>query len=167
MNIAVTAAAIVKKVLEFLASNKKGRKFLGYTIGIVLFLVLLPMIVLLGLFGWMSGGNAVEIPNVIQQQVQAQYAEQYPEHAEALEKISDIFGTYGQAKNVGLAQMIYIGSALPDCNTDDTFYTDYVECFVNVTAEKTLTDNITEAFGISFSAKDADNINSIYKKTEV
>lgn len=132
-----------------------------------MFIVLLPLIVLAALFGWMSGGESVEPPNAIQQQIQKQYAEQYPEHAEALEKTAGVFGTYGQAANVGLAQLIYISSELPEHNTDDSFYTDYAECFQNVTAEKTLTENITEAFGVSFSEKDAESINTAYKQTQV
>lgn len=164
---AVTVAVVAKKVLELLASNKEGRKFLGYVIGIALFLVLLPLIVLVALFGWMSGGSdAVQIPNIVEQQLQAQYAEQYPEHAVALEKISSVFGSYGLAGDVSLAQMIYISSTLPDSNSDDTFYTAYADCFLNVTAENTLTDNITEAFGVSFSDEDKGVIDAKIINTE-
>lgn len=164
---AVTVAVVAKKVLEILASNKEGRKFLGYVLGIALFLVLLPLIVLVALFGWMSGGSdAVEIPNIVEQQLQAQYAEQYPEHAEALGKISSVFGTYGLSGDVSLAQMIYISSSLPDSNADDTFYTDYADCFLNVSGEKSLTDNITEAFGVTFSDEDKKIINAKLIDTE-
>ena len=51
----------VKKIIEILVGDKKGRKFLGYVIGIALFIVLLPLIVVLGLFGWMSNGLTVEL----------------------------------------------------------------------------------------------------------
>ena len=50
----VTVGTVLKKVAEAVASNKKGRKAIGYTIGIAAFLLLLPMIVVAGLFGWMS-----------------------------------------------------------------------------------------------------------------
>ena len=56
----VTVGTILKKVAETVATNKKGRKAIGYTVGIVIFLLLLPMIVIAGLFGWM-GRNDVEI----------------------------------------------------------------------------------------------------------
>lgn len=58
MSIAVGTA--LKKVAEAVASSKKGRKAIGYTIGITVFLLLLPMIVVAGLFGWM-GRSDVEI----------------------------------------------------------------------------------------------------------
>ena len=51
---------VALKVLQFLVGDKKGRKFLGYVIGITLFIVLLPVIAIYGLFGWMSGGEVAE-----------------------------------------------------------------------------------------------------------
>ena len=56
----VAVGTVLKKVAEAVASNKKGRKAIGYTIGIAAFLLLLPMIVVAGLFGWM-GRSDVEI----------------------------------------------------------------------------------------------------------
>lgn len=52
-----TIAAVAKKVLAILLGDKKGRKFLLYVVGIVLFVIFLPLIVLLGLFGWMAGAD--------------------------------------------------------------------------------------------------------------
>ena len=51
MSIAV--GTVLKKVAEAVAASKKGRKAIGYTVGIAIFLLLLPMIVVAGLFGWM------------------------------------------------------------------------------------------------------------------
>ena len=56
----VAVGTVLKKVAEAVASSKKGRKAIGYTIGITAFLLLLPMIVVTGLFGWM-GRNDIEI----------------------------------------------------------------------------------------------------------
>ena len=56
----VAVGTILKKVAETVATNKKGRKAIGYTVGIAAFLLLLPMIVVTGLFGWMGMSN-VEI----------------------------------------------------------------------------------------------------------
>ena len=57
---AVAVGTVLKKVAEVVATSKKGRKAIGYTIGIAAFLLLLPMIVITGLYGWM-GRNDVEI----------------------------------------------------------------------------------------------------------
>ena len=56
----VAVGTVLKKVVEAVAASKKGRKAIGYTVGIVIFLLLLPMIVVTGLFGWM-GRNDIEI----------------------------------------------------------------------------------------------------------
>ena len=56
----VAVGTVLKKVAEAVASSKKGRKAIGYTVGITAFLLLLPMIVIAGLFGWM-GRNDIEI----------------------------------------------------------------------------------------------------------
>ena len=65
--------------------DKKGRKFLGYTIGIVLFIALLPVIAIYGLFGWMSGNDAAgiigydavyeKLPTEIREQIDANSAQ--------------------------------------------------------------------------------------------
>ena len=56
----VAVGTVLKKIAEAVAASKKGRKAIGYTVGIVIFLLLLPMIVITGLFGWM-GRSDVEI----------------------------------------------------------------------------------------------------------
>ena len=56
----VAVGTVLKKIAEAVAASKKGRKAIGYTVGIAAFLLLLPMIVVAGLFGWM-GRNDVEI----------------------------------------------------------------------------------------------------------
>ena len=53
----VAVGTVLKKAV---VASKKGRKAIGYTIGIMAFLLLLPMIVVTGLFGWM-GRSDVEI----------------------------------------------------------------------------------------------------------
>lgn len=60
MNIAISAAVVLKKVLGVLASDEKGRHFLLYVVGITLFILMLPMIVLIGLFGYAS--DTTDIP---------------------------------------------------------------------------------------------------------
>lgn len=56
----VTVGTVLKKIAEAVAASKKGRKVIGYTVGIAAFLLLLPMIAITGLFGWM-GRSDVEI----------------------------------------------------------------------------------------------------------
>ena len=77
MDVAVwgAIAKVAKKILEVLIGDKNGRKFLGYVVGIALFVVLLPVIVLLGLFGWMAGDGGASLINydVIYSQMPSEY----------------------------------------------------------------------------------------------
>ena len=41
----VAVGTVLKKIAEAVAASKKGRKAIGYTVGIVIFLLLLPMFV--------------------------------------------------------------------------------------------------------------------------
>ena len=50
----VAVGTVLKKIAEAVAASKKGRKAIGYTVCIAAFLLLLPMIVVAGLFGWMG-----------------------------------------------------------------------------------------------------------------
>ena len=56
----VAVGTVLKKVAEAVVASKKGRKAIGYTVGIAIFLLLLPMIIVAGLFGWM-GRSDIEI----------------------------------------------------------------------------------------------------------
>ena len=74
--IGTVLAKVGKKLLTVLLGDKKGRKTLLYVTGITLVITFLPLILVLGLFGWMAGGGtdnmitpgAVynELPNEIQ-----------------------------------------------------------------------------------------------------
>ena len=76
-----TLAAIGKKVLLFLLGDKKGRKAVGYIIGIAVFLALLPLIIVMGLFHWLLGGGAE-----IREQVRKEAASAYTESVEQYEE---------------------------------------------------------------------------------
>ena len=56
----VAVGTVLKKVAEAVAASKKGRKAIGYTVCITAFLLILPLIVVTGLFGCMVK-NDVEI----------------------------------------------------------------------------------------------------------
>lgn len=70
-----TLAAIGKKTLLFLLGDKKGRKAVGYTVGIAVFLALLPLIVAMGLFHWLLGDGGAEIREQVRREVESAYTE--------------------------------------------------------------------------------------------
>ena len=70
-----TIAAIGKKALLFLLGDKKGRKAVGYTVGIAGFLALLPLIVVMGLFHWLLGDGGAEMREQVGKEIASSYTE--------------------------------------------------------------------------------------------
>ena len=77
-----TLAAIGKKALLFLLGDKKGRKAVGYTIGIAVFLALLPLIIVMGLFHWLLGDSGAEMREQVRKEVESAYTETVEQYQE-------------------------------------------------------------------------------------
>ena len=70
-----TIAAVGKKALLFLLGDKKGRKAVGYTVGIAVFLALLPLIVVMGVLHWLLGDGGAEMREQVRKETKAAYTE--------------------------------------------------------------------------------------------
>lgn len=70
-----TLAAIGKKALLILLGNKKGRKAVGYIIGIAVFLALLPLIIVMGLFHWLFGDGGAAMREQVGEETASSYTE--------------------------------------------------------------------------------------------
>ena len=70
-----TLAAIGKKALLFLLGDKKGRKAVGYTVGIAVFLALLPLIVVMGLFHWLLSDGGAKMWEQVGKEIASSYTE--------------------------------------------------------------------------------------------
>ena len=102
--------AVLKKVLAFLLGDQKGRKFLGYVIGIALVIVLLPVIAIYGLFGWMSGSDAAGIIgyDVVYENLPTEIREQIDTNSEQLAQIETVFEINGLSdQDIAKAKLIY------------------------------------------------------------
>ena len=159
-----TVAAAVKKVLTALVGNKKGRKFLGYVVGIALFIVLLPVIAIYGLFGWMSGGEVAEIVgyDAVYQNLPTEIREQINENEIQLDTIETVFRENGLASgDISKAKLIYL-SYLTDRYSEENFYQRLADCFLTVSEESDLLSNVSSAFGIDFSDADRKQFNDYF-----
>ena len=59
----------------FLLGDKKGRKAVGYTIGIAVFLALLPLFIVMGLFHWLLGDGGAEMREQVRKEIASSYTE--------------------------------------------------------------------------------------------
>ena len=160
---AITVATVAKKVVEVLASNKKGRKFLGYTVGIAIFVLCIPIIVVFCVFGWMSGtGNTVDFgPTVIDNLPGVNDASV----SDNLSTIEEVFIEYGiPTGDIHKAQMMAI-TYLRDEETGPEYYQKLVKCFTETTREKTVYDLVEEGFGVTITAEDREMLDGMYGVT--
>lgn len=160
-----TVAAVAKKVLAMVVSDKKGRKFLGYVIGITIFIVLLPVIMLAGMFGWLSGGNEITLnKDDIYKNMPLAFHEQISKLNSVCEEISEEFAEKGMTvEQINLAQSIYM-SCLVGKEESATFYDDLVRCFTEALDEKDIFDNVEKTFNVTFTERDIEQITEIFKK---
>ena len=77
-----TLAAIGKKILLVLLGDKKGRKAVGYTVGIAVFLALLPLIVVMGLFHWLLSDGGAKIRELVRKEAESAYTESVEQYKE-------------------------------------------------------------------------------------
>ena len=162
--VGAVVAKVAKKVLAILAGDKNGRKFLGYVVGIALFIVLLPVIAVYGLFGWMAGGGATEIvsPDMVYSAMPAEYRERMEQYNAELSVIETTFAECGvSGTDTSLAKTIYI-SCLIGKESEENFYQRYADCFLLQSEEQSLWDLISSAFGVSFSDEEKQQFNNLY-----
>ena len=158
---AVGKAAL--KVLQFLVGDKKGRMFLGYVIGIALFVVLIPVIAIYGLFGWMNAGEVADIVgyDAIYENLPTEVREQIDENEVQLQTIDIVFTENGLTRDdVSKAKLIYL-SYLTDKHSEENFYQRLADCFLTLREEIDLLINISSAFGIEFSDADRNQFNEV------
>ena len=164
---AVSAAAIAKKAAEVLASSEKGRKFLGYVIGIAIFVLLLPAIVLDGLFGGISGMDSsfLQAEQIISA-LPAEQQEQIKSIEDACQQIAEVFSEKGLTESdTKKAQEIYVGLLIGK-EDDESFYGNLAWCFENASEETSLYVNLASKFPISFTDKEKQYLDEKYGITK-
>lgn len=155
---------VALKVVQFLAGDKKGRKFLGYVIGITLFIFLILVIAIYGLFGWMGAGGMVDIVgyDAVYENLPTEIREQIDENDVQLQTIETVFRENDLlSTDISKAKLIYL-SYLTDKHSEENFYQMLADCFLAVSEENDLLTNISSAFGIEFSDADRNQFNEYF-----
>ena len=159
---AITIGTVVKKALELLAVNDSGRKFLGYVLCIAVFLLLLPVIVVCGLFGWMAndGGTLLlreELLNNLPEE-NAAVIEQMNTVCDTIQNVFEIKGL--SVTDERRAEAIYL-TYLVGREDDENFYNDLADCFLYANAETDVYDYVAITFGVEISEEDREIIEKI------
>ncbi len=159
---AISVAAVAKKVLEVLASNEKGRRFIGYVLGISVFILTLPMIVICGLFGWMSDDGATLI---LRQELIDNLSEDDAAVLEqmgvACDTIRAVFEIRGMSSaDERKADVIYL-SYLVEREGEENFYNKLADCFAYVDDTRSVYDWVETLFGVEIPMHDREKIEEI------
>jgi hypothetical protein len=157
-----------KKILTMLLGDKNGRKTLGCILGIAVVIVLLPIMVTVGLFGWMAGGGVTEVltHEAVYVQLPPKVQSDVAQHELQLVTIENEFANAGFSGNdISKAKTIYI-SALVGKETEDVFYQNYITCFQNANTNAELLSNVSSAFGVSFSDADRNDFENLYGENQ-
>lgn len=160
--VSATIAAVAKKILVYLLGDEKGRKTLSYSIGITLFILLLPVIATYALFGWMAKGETELLsPEMVYDNIPIEYREQIELYADELKIIETVFSEKRLTeKQTSTAKMIYV-SCLVGKETEERFYERLAECFI----EEDVLTSVSSAFGVSFSEDDIEQFEKLYGGT--
>ena len=168
MDVAVgaTIAAVAKKVLAILLGDKKGRKFLLYVVGIALFIVCIPLITLIGMFGWMAGdGGTILNKDMVLSNLPQEQQQRIATMDATCDTIVSVFKTKElDTGDQRKASAIYI-SYLVGMESGDTFYDDLANCFLNTTADKDVYDLVSETFLVVVSEEDQAKMDQLYGVT--
>lgn len=151
MVITVTVSAIAKKAVELLATNEKGQKFIRYTLGTAVFLLILPVIVILGLFGWMQGDGNTVLSNEILSGLPEETVQELSQLDDVCKTIAVTFYSYGlNEDDIKKAQEIYLEylvgyEVMPD------FYDRLGRRFADSESNEEVYSFFEEAYGIVIS----------------
>lgn len=161
---AITLAVIAKKAAELLASTKKGRKFIGYVIGIAIFIVLLPVIVLMGLFGGLSQGGEL-LGNEILSQLPPEDTAMLESMGITVTNIQTVFSQYGLTVNdAQKATEIYL-NYLVGREYEEWFYENLAGCFLNTSSYYDVYALTEMAFGVTIPSDVRQRLDELYGET--
>ena len=150
---------ILKKVAVAIVSDKKGRKWLlGVILGIT-FIILMPIIALLGIF---SGGLDLNLDGIYDK-----INEQQAKMEIVAQDIEDEMLNAGYTQQeVQEAQTLYI-FALHDEAEEDGFALRLVGCFEADQTDEELVQNVNTEFGKEITTEDFQNAVQEFRDTQV
>lgn len=147
-------AAAGKKLLVLMAGNKDGRRVLGYVIGIAVFICFLPLIAAVGLFGWISGGDAFgseykSFPQKLPEELVVQ-AERYDTVLSGIERAFN--EECLSEEDIYTAKIVFL-SYLTGREHEPEFFVRLTACFSGEAPGETLSDRLAYMFNIEVQSQ--------------
>ena len=162
---AITIGVIAKKALELLISNEKGRKFLLYTVCIILVLLMLPFILIIGMFGWMGGEGAIDLGNQVIESLPLEEQEKLQGANSVYDSIPTVFSESAlTTEDTALGKALFMGY-LFTATTYDGMVQELADCFVSATADVSVYDNFETTFGVTIDEDERAYLDEKYRST--
>ena len=162
----IAISTVVKKAAEALLNSKKGRKFLLYTVGIVLVIVLLPLIALVGLFGFFSGSEFPLDQKQIMENLSAEDQAIIAGIDKYCEDIRTTFVKRGLTESdAEKAVAIYLACLIG--MEGDTLTINLAKCFEDASDTASVYDNVAAVFSVSFTEEEKEWMDKQYGVTGV
>ena len=160
----VTLAVVAKKVAVALLTDKRTWQLIGGIVAGVALLILAPILVLMSLFG---GGNTISIDtNQIIAGLPSQVQSQIVQTDDALAAIKEEITSRELDVDTIKAQVIYIYTLAGKEQSNESFYRDYISCFIDSKDDKALFDAIEIQFGIEIPESDRAKILEYYSSLQ-
>ena len=150
---------ILKKIAVALVSDKKGRNWLLGILCGILFIIIMPIIAVLGIF---SGGIDLNMDGLFDK-VYEQQAKMEVVAAEIEEEMLNAGFTQTQVEE---AQTLYV-FALHDEGEEDGFVLRLVECFEVEQTDEELVSAVNTEFGKDIKCEDFQNAVQEFRDTQV
>ena len=161
---AITLSAAAKKIAAALASDEKGRKAIWYAIGIVIFILLIPAIVIFCLFGGMADAE-IDLNEMMNYEEIMDKGMDNQKLGEMVEKIETVFAGYElESRDIRKAQII-AAFFLKDQMAESDFLNSLAGCFLYANEDESVYDRIEDEFGIRISEKDRGRLDFVYGRS--
>lgn len=141
----VTVSVVAKKAVTALLTSKKGRRFLLYAIGIILFVVLAPVVVILYMLSWTSNPQLFD-PSSIQGWIGQDAVSQ---------EIANVFTLQGKEADILRAQVLYVCYLKDQVEISETFVEDLSGCFPEPPeSDEALLEKVEQIFQVQIEKED-------------
>jgi len=159
----ITVGLIAKKVAVALLSDKRTWKVIGSSVVVISLILLAPVIILMSLFGGV--GNAITLDsNQIISGLPTEYQTQIVQVDVALVAITKEISKQQVDVNPIKAHIIYTYVLMGYEQGNQSFYQEYVSCFLDSKNDNVLFDNIQSKFKIKILDNERTQIIEYYNK---
>jgi len=153
------AISVAAKVALTVVKDKKLRKIVGGIILGIIIVIVAPIAILLGVGDAASSidWNSPEMQQHLMDNMTDEERAKLQAFADTMQAIEDEITAQGLTIEPIKAQVIFL-CVLYDREPDAELYTDFISCFADGADDETVFTNLTDTFGVSFTAEEKEKI---------